>query len=80
MPIDLLRIHPPNDREWKMISERPFMNENDMDRYKWRTGQRWSGDNRPSIESFHRLKSPGRAIFLVCIALIVTLVALILTR
>ena len=56
------------------------MNENDMDRYKWRTGQRWSGDNRPSIESFHRLKSPGRAIFLVCIALIVTLVALILTR
>jgi hypothetical protein len=23
------------------------MNINDMDRYLWRTGQRWSGDNRP---------------------------------
>jgi hypothetical protein len=23
------------------------MNENDVDRYFWRTGQRWSGDDRP---------------------------------
>ena len=23
------------------------MNENDMDRYYWRTGHRWSGDSRP---------------------------------
>jgi hypothetical protein len=23
------------------------MNQNDMDRYFWRTGQRWSADDRP---------------------------------
>jgi len=26
---------------------RLFVNENDMHRYYWRTGQRWSGDYRP---------------------------------
>lgn len=28
------------------------MNQNDMDRYYWRTGQRWSADNR-------RVEKPG---------------------
>ena len=25
------------------------MNRNDMDRYRWRTGQRWSGDRSPGL-------------------------------
>ena len=29
------------------------MNENDMDRYYWKTGQRWGGDNRP-VEHIRR--------------------------
>jgi hypothetical protein len=29
------------------------MNQNDMDRYFWRTGQRWSGDDR-------RIKAPRK--------------------
>ena len=30
------------------------MNENDMDRYYWRTGHRWSGDSRPFKWHFGR--------------------------
>jgi|SRR5581483_916923 len=31
------------------------MNQNGLDRYSWRTGQRWSGDNRP-----FKAPNPGR--------------------
>jgi hypothetical protein len=55
------------------------MNHNDMDRYFWRTGRRWSGDGRPT-ESFDRSKIDGRTIFWVGISLMVTLAALILLR
>ena len=52
------------------------MNQNDMDRYYWRTGQRWSGDHRPPA----KLRISGRAVALVAILLLVTLVGLILLR
>ena len=56
------------------------MNQNDMDRYLWRTGQRWSGDDRTATESFRGSKTHGRAIFIVCLAFIVTVVGLVLMR
>jgi hypothetical protein len=56
------------------------MNQNDMDRYLWRTGQQWSGDDRTSPESFRGLKSHGRAIFFVALGFILTLVGLVLMR
>lgn len=41
------------------------MNQNDMDRYFWRTGQRWSGDSRLLRElQGPRLKRTGLALFL----------------
>ena len=55
------------------------MNENDMDRYFWRTGRRWSGDNRPP-ESFRKSKAYGRVIVVVFVSFIVTLVGLVLLR
>jgi hypothetical protein len=54
------------------------MNQNDMDRYLWRTDQRWSADDR--VKQSVRLKIDGRVIFLVCTSLIVTLTALVLLR
>jgi hypothetical protein len=56
------------------------MNKNDMDRYFWRTGQRWSGDGRPVPGSFRGSTTRGRAVTFLCISFIVTLVALILLR
>ena len=50
------------------------MNQNDMDRYYWRTGQRWDGDDR----RIRRLR--GREIFFLFVAFLVTLVALVLMR
>jgi hypothetical protein len=46
------------------------MNENDMDRYFWRTGQRWSGDSRPMPEPFPKTTAPGRVIVVVCLSFI----------
>jgi hypothetical protein len=56
------------------------MNENDMDRYFWRTGQRWSGDGRPVPRSFRGSATRGRAIIFLGISFVVTLVALVLLR
>lgn len=50
------------------------MNQNDMDRYYWRTGQRWSGDHRPPT----RVKITGREIALLAIAFLVSTVGIIL--
>jgi hypothetical protein len=53
------------------------MNQNDMDRYYWRTGQRWSGDNRLGVV---RLRLSGRKILLLAAAFAVTEIALLLLR
>jgi hypothetical protein len=51
------------------------MNDNDMDRYYWRTGQRWSGDDRHLP-----LKISKRAILLLYAAFAVTVAMLYLMR
>jgi hypothetical protein len=56
------------------------MNENDMDRYFWRSGRRWSGDDRPESEFHRKSKVPGRAIVFVSLSFIATLVGLVLSR
>jgi len=56
------------------------MNENDMDRYFWRSGRRWSGDDRPESEFYRKSKVPGPAIVFVFLSFIATLVGLVLTR
>jgi hypothetical protein len=52
------------------------MNQNDMDRYFWRTGQRWSSDNRPTPP----LRIPKRTVLLVFVAFLVTVAMLFLSR
>ena len=58
------------------------MNQNDMDRYYWQTGQRWSGDPRAAEDllrhKFCRLR--GRTIGLLLVAFIVTVACLFLLR
>jgi hypothetical protein len=49
------------------------MNQNDMDRYYWRTGQRWSGDHRPPT----RLRITGREIAWLAIAFLVSTVGML---
>lgn len=56
------------------------MNENNADRYFWRTGHRWSGDSRPVNHHFPATQISGRTIILVCVAFIITLMALVLIR
>ncbi len=56
------------------------MNENDMDRYFWRTGHRWSGDDRPELAPFGRSKITGRTVVLLAIAFIVTITGLVAMR
>jgi len=56
------------------------MNENDMDRYFWRSGRRWSGDDRPESEFYRKSKVPGPAIVFVFLSFIATLVGLVLSR
>jgi hypothetical protein len=56
------------------------MNENDMDRYFWRTGQRLTGDNRPVPASLRKSKAYNRMPVVVFLAFIVTLVGLVLLR
>jgi hypothetical protein len=54
-----------------------LMNQNDMDRYFWRTGQRRSGDDRPNKKG-RRLTS--REIVLLAAVFCVTVVMLLLVR
>ena len=56
------------------------MNENDMDRYFWRTGLRWSGDNRPVPESFRKSTARDRVVVVLFLSFIVTLIGLVLLR
>ncbi len=56
------------------------MNQNDADRYLWRTGQRWSGDDRTATESSRGTRIRGRAIILVGLAFVGTIVGLVLIR
>jgi hypothetical protein len=56
------------------------MNQNDMDRYFWRTGQRWSGDDRPFKTQRAGRKSANRTILLLSAAIAVTVVMLFLLR
>ena len=44
------------------------MNQNDMDRYYWRAGQRWSGDNR-RVENITLL---GRTVAHLFLAFVIT--------
>jgi hypothetical protein len=54
------------------------MNHNDMDRYFWRTGQRWTGHNGPSGRPAKA--SSRRGFFLVAASFAMTLVMLFLLR
>jgi hypothetical protein len=55
------------------------MNQNDMDRYFWRTGQKWSGDSRAREElRGPRLSASGRTMAFLLIAFVVTSVILFL--
>jgi hypothetical protein len=56
------------------------MNQNDLDRYFWRTGQRWSGDDRPRRKSSRRSKLHSREILFLCLVFIATLAGLVLLR
>lgn len=56
------------------------MNQNDMDRYLWRTGQRWSGDDVP-----FRMPGSGRklargTILLLWVGFLLTGIILLLLR
>jgi hypothetical protein len=46
------------------------MNTNDMDRYYWRTGQRWSGDYRK--DSGPRVRLPRRVLIALGVAAVAT--------
>ena len=48
------------------------MNQNDMERYYWRTGQRWSGDDRPFKMPRAGLKVAKGTIFLLYAVFVVT--------
>jgi hypothetical protein len=54
------------------------MNENEMDRYFWRTGQRWSADYRP--HTWRLGPRVLRALFLLFAAYLVTAAILFLSR
>lgn len=56
------------------------MNQDDEDRHFWRTGWRWSANNRPARRSSRGAKLHGLEIFFVCIGFAVTLAGLILLR
>jgi len=53
------------------------MNQNQMDRYYWRTGQRWSADDRPE-ERWRGVTK--RAIVFLAIAYVVTVVMMYVIR
>jgi hypothetical protein len=56
------------------------MNQNDMDRYFWRTGQRWSGDDRLVRRSSQGARLRSREVLFLGLAFIVTLVGLVVLR
>jgi hypothetical protein len=58
------------------------MNQNDMDRYFWRTGQRWSGDDRPEELPLpvEKRRARIRTIWFLFLAFLVTVVMLFLLR
>lgn len=53
------------------------MNQNDMDRYFWRTGQRWSGDDRARKTRTHDRKLANGTILLLFAAFAVTVLYLL---
>jgi hypothetical protein len=53
------------------------MNTNDMDRYYWRTGQRWSSDCRSLREVRGEFRLPSRIVWCLLFAFIVTIAMLI---
>jgi hypothetical protein len=57
------------------------MNENDMDRYFWRTGQRWSGDDRRIKASRTGLTTlSNRMILFLVVGFALTVAALLFQR
>jgi hypothetical protein len=57
------------------------MNQNNMDRYYWRTGQKWSGDSRSEDElSGPRMTFPRWTVVFLIAAFIGTSVALLMWR
>ena len=57
------------------------MNENDMDRYFWRTGQRWSGDDDlPFKMDRPERKRANRTILILSATFAVTFAILLLLR
>jgi hypothetical protein len=53
------------------------MNQNDMDRYFWRTGQYWSGDSRAFKPSRNRRSLSHRAILCLLVAFAATVLYLL---
>jgi hypothetical protein len=57
------------------------MNTNDMDRYYWRTGNRWSGDTRPEPPRHNpEIKIKGWAAGLLVLSCLGTAIALLVMR
>jgi hypothetical protein len=56
------------------------MNQNDSERYFWRTSLPWSGHNRLARKFSRSLRLRGRGIFFICLAFIVTIAGLMLKR
>src|ERR1700722_9727442 len=56
------------------------MNQNDMDRYFWRTGHRWSGDFRSPSTRFPRAAMSRWAVLLLGASFLITVVVLIFSR
>ena len=57
-----------------------IMNDNDMQRYYWRTGQRWSGGRDPFRRPKSKRMPRKRAILLLVTAFVVTTVMMLLHR
>jgi hypothetical protein len=56
------------------------MNQNDMERYFWRTGQRWGAGGRGFQARWRPRKASNRAIFLLFAAFSVTVAMLLALR
>lgn len=54
------------------------MNENDMERYFWRTGQRWSGEYRSREQLIKGVKLPRKTVILLFLVFLVTSLLLLL--
>jgi hypothetical protein len=73
-----MEFRPISDRARRRVRGR--MNQNDMDRYFWRTGHRWSGDFRSPSSRFPRATMNRWAVILLGGAFLVTVVGLMLVR